>query len=221
MTIVAGVILQRVSTLPAAESLAVAAITLIAVAVPPFWAVVRGVALMAHEGAHAVTGSLQGGRVTFVELKAAGVGKTDVANLPGSGFAFQLVGYLGPSAFGLTAAALIARGLAVLVLWIAMVLLAVLVFSVRNVFGVVLVTGTGWLLWSMAHSRDAGLETVTAYGLAWLLLWSGIRYVLKHRAGAEDAKSLRTITHLPRALWFLVWLAGSVAALVYGWGMLV
>jgi len=51
MTIVAGVILQRVSTLPAAESLAVAAITLIAVAVPPFWAVVRGVALMAHEGA--------------------------------------------------------------------------------------------------------------------------------------------------------------------------
>ncbi len=221
MTIDAAAVLQQVSTLPAAESLAVAAVTLIAVAVPPFWAVVRGIALIAHEGAHAVTGSLQGGRVKSVKLRAAGLGRTDVTGMPGTGFAFQLAGYLGPSVFGVAAAALIARGLAVLVLWIAIVLLAVLVFSVRNLFGVALVAGTGWLLWSMAHSRDAGLETVTAYALAWLLLWSGIRYVLKHRAGAEDAKSLRKITRLPRTLWFLVWLAGSVTALVYGWGMLV
>lgn len=222
MTIVTtAAALERLSRLPAAESLVIAALSLIAVVITPLWAVVRGVGLMAHEGAHAMTGSFQGGRVAFVKLEANGDGRTRMASLAGTGFTYQLVGYFGPSLFGLAAAALIAHGLAVLVLWTAVVLLLVLLPSVRNTFGVVLVIGTGFLLLSVARSRAAGAETLTAYGLAWLLLWSGIRGIIEDGTRAGDAVNLRRLTSLPRALWFLVWLTGTVAALVYGWGMLV
>lgn len=221
MTIVAGAVLQRIGTLPAADSLVIGVVMLIAVLPPPFWVVVRGIQLMAHEGAHAIIGSTQGGRVAKVELKANGDGLTVVTGGPAQSLSFVLAGYFGPSAFGLVAAALVVRGLAVLVLWIAIVLLVILVFSVRNTFGVVLVIGTGCLLLSVARSRLAGAETVTAYGLAWLLLLSGVRNVLGRNIRAGDAGILRNLTHLPRALWFLVWLAGTMAALVYGWGMLV
>lgn len=221
MTIVAGAVLQRIGTLPAADSLVIGVVMLIAVLPPPFWVLVRGIQLMAHEGAHAIIGSTQGGRVAKVELKANGDGLTVVTGGPAQSLSLVLAGYFGPSAFGLVAAALVVRGLAVLVLWIAIVLLVILVFSVRNTFGVVLVIGTGYLLLSVARSRLAGAETVTAYGLAWLLLLSGVRNVLGRNIGAGDAWILRDLTHLPRALWFLVWLAGTMAALVYGWGMLV
>ena len=221
MTIVAGALLQRVGRLPAAESLAIGVFVLVVVLPPRFWAVVRGILLMAHEGAHAIIGSGEGGRVTKVELKANGEGLTEVAGGRAGSLSFPLAGYLGPSAFGLIAAALITQGLAVLVLWIAVALLAVLVFSVRNVFGVVLVIATGYVLLAVARSGLARAETVTAYGLAWLLLWSGVRNVLGRNVGAKDAEALRGLTGLPEVLWFLVWLAGTVAALVYGWRMLV
>jgi hypothetical protein len=45
--------------------------------------------------------------------------------------------------------------------------------------------------------------------------------VLVHNIGAGDAGDLRDITHLPRLLWFLVWLAATGWALVTGAKMLV
>ncbi len=221
MTIVAAVVLHRTGRLPPADSVVIGVLALVAVVTPGLWALVRGVNVVAHEGAHALAGSTIGGRVTRVVLKADGTGATTIAGAPGSGALIALVGYYGPSVFGLAAAALAAHGLAVLVLWIAVALLVILVFSVRNVFGLALVAGVGFLLFSLARSADARAETLTAYALAWVLLLSGIRVVIEHGVSAVDAHILRGITRLPRILWHGLWLIGSVAALVYGWGMLV
>ena len=135
--------------------------------------------------------------------------------------AHAVVGYLGPSGFGLAAAGLIAHSQIVPVLWIGVLLLVILLLSVRNLFGIAVVIGTGFLLFSIVHSKNAGLEVVTAYLLSWMLLLSGVRSVLEHGTGAGDAGILREMTGFPRSLWYLLWLIGSIAALVWGSTMLV
>jgi peptidase M50B-like protein len=186
---------------------------------PGFWELVRHVTVMAHEGAHAVVGSCQGRRVQGVRLEPNGDGGTDLG--PHPPVTAGVVGYLGPSGFGLAAAGFIAHSQIVPVLWIGVVLLAILLLSLRNVFGIAVVIGTGFLLLSIARSRNAGVEAVVVYGLSWLLLLSGIRVVLQHRAGAKDAGILRELTGLPRGLWYRLWLIGSIAALAWGSTMLV
>jgi hypothetical protein len=207
--------------LPAAVSAFLGLVTLAAVAIDEVWAVVRGIGVIAHEGAHAITGSCLGGRVTSVRLNRGGTGDTDALTRAGTGVAFLFTGYLGPSTFGVVAAALIARGLIVAVLWTGVVLLAVLLPSIRNWFGAALVIGTGFALFTVASSGQPWLESLTAYGLTWLLLLSGVRGVLEHGTGAKDAHKLRDMTRLPRGLWRALWLAGSLAALVFGASLLV
>jgi hypothetical protein len=56
----------------------------------------------------------------------------------------------------------------------------------------------------------------SAYGLTWLLLLSGVRVVLIRGANSSDAGDLNELTHLPRQLWFLLWLAGTLLAVVIG-----
>ena len=67
----------------------------------------------------------------------------------------------------------------------------------------------------MHYSRD-GLETVIIYGLTWLLLLSGVRVAAAHGADAGDAANLGGTTHIPRGIWALLWLAGTVLAVVIG-----
>jgi hypothetical protein len=200
MTIVTSASTQVMARLPAAAAVLLGVAALAVVAVPGFWVLVRHIDVMAHEGAHAMVGSVLDTRVTGVRVKSDGTGDTVIHTAAGSGFIVALVGYLGPSGFGLAAAALIARGLIVPVLWIGVVLLAILLPSLRNAFGIAVVIGTGFLLLSIARSRNPGLEEVTAYGLSWLLLLCGVRSVLEHRAEAGDAYKLRKITSLPRGL---------------------
>jgi hypothetical protein len=57
---------------------------------------------------------------------------------------------------------------------------------------------------------------VCSYGLAWLLLLSGVRIILLHGSAAGDAQTLRGLTKIPRGFWSRLWLAGSVAALIFG-----
>ena len=59
----AVVVLQQAGRLPAADSVVTGVLALIAVVTPGLWALVRGVTVVAHEGAHAQTGSTIGGRV--------------------------------------------------------------------------------------------------------------------------------------------------------------
>jgi hypothetical protein len=219
MAILASAPMQEAGRLPAPAAVAVGVAALILVVMPGFWEIVRQVNTMAHEGAHAVVGSCQGRRVRSVRLESSGNGETDLG--PDPPLTSVVVGYLGPSGFGLAAAGFIAHGLIVHALWIGVVLLAILLLSVRNLFGITVVFVAGFLLLSIVRSRNAGVEAVVVYGLSWVLLLSGVRVVLKHGTKAADAGILRHRTGFLRGLWYLLWLIGSVAALAWGSTMLV
>jgi Peptidase M50B-like len=211
--------MQEAGKLPAPAAVAVGVAALILVVMPGFWELMHQINTMAHEGAHAIVGSCQGRRVRGVRLESNGNGETNLG--PDPPLTSIVVGYLGPSAFGLAAAGFIGHGLIVHALWIGVVLLAILLLSVRNPFGIMVVIVAGFLLLSIIRSRNAGVEAVVLYGLSWVLLLSGVRVVLNHGTGAVDAGILRGRTDFPRVLWHLFWLIGSVAALVWGSTMLV
>ena len=234
MTVAASVPVQAVSKLPAQAAVLVGLISLGLVVLPAFWALLNHFTRIAHEGAHAMVGSVLDTRVTGVYLYRktpaedrqtpdddGPSGKTFIRDEPGTGFAWRVVGYFGPSGFGLAAAALIAHGQIVLALWTGVALLAILLLSLRTVFGFALVFGIGFVLVSIIRSRNPEVESVTAYGLSWLLLLSAVRGVWDRRDGSGDAKKLREITGLPRGLWYYVWLIGTVAAVAWGYTMLV
>jgi hypothetical protein len=228
MTVVAPVPMQAVNKLPAQAAVLVGLVSLALVALPWFWALLNHFARIAHEGAHAIVGSVLDTRVTGVHLyrkdpeaERGGYGETLIRDKPGTGFTVAVVGYFGPSGFGLAAAALIAHGLILLVLWTGVVLLAILLLSLRTVFGIAIVFGLGFVLVSIIRSRNPEVEAVTAYGLSWLLLLSAVRGVLDRRAEAGDAYKLNEITKLPRGLWYRVWLIGTIAAVAWGYTMLV
>lgn len=228
MTVVASAPMQAVNKLPTQAAVLVGLVSLALVALPGFWALLNHFARIAHEGAHAIVGSVLDTRVTGVRLyrkapdgEPGGYGKTNISNEPGTGFAVAVVGYFGPSGFGLAAAGLIAHGLILLVLWTGVVLLAILLPSLRTVFGIAIVFGLGFVLVSIIRSRNPEVEAVTAYGLSWLLLLSGVRGVWDRRKGSGDADNLREITDVPQRLWFLFWLVGTGVALAYGFTLLV
>ena len=77
-----------------------------------------------------------------------------------------------------------------------------------------------WLL-LIAKFEPVHTQVIAAYGLAWLLLLSGVRTVVEHGPRAGDALILRDATHIPRLLWSLLWLGGTLAALAIGGRMLV
>jgi hypothetical protein len=224
MAVVISAATQAVGRLPPVVAVAVGVAALILVVITELWGPVSHFGRLAHEGAHAMVGSCLNAQVNSVRLnRQERSGETKLRLVEGSGtdFVSTVVGYLGPSGFGLAAAALIARDQIVPVLWIGVVLLAILLVCMRGAFGITLVIGVGLVLFTIARSGNAGLEAVTAYGLSWLLLLSGVRSVLDRRAEAGDAYILRKITGMPRGLWYLLWLFGTMAAVIWGATMLV
>jgi hypothetical protein len=127
-----------------------------------------------------------------------------------------VAGYLGPSAFGLCAAKLIETGHVISVLWIAVILLVLLLFLIRQSFGIVSVPVAIALLVIVMRYAHNGLEEVIVYATTWLLLLSGVRVAVMRGAEAADAGLLSATTHLPRHLWALLWLAGTVLAVIIG-----
>jgi hypothetical protein len=211
--------------LPGPVAVLVALLALGAVALPDLWLVTRHFSVIAHEGAHATVGSALGRRVTAVTFTQRADGLTRLTSgRAASSVMAGAVGYLGPSLFGLAAAALIAVGHIIAVLWLGLVaLLALLVplgKSLRN-FGLVTVIGTLLALFLVARYASVGVQVLTAYGIAWFLLLSGIKGVREDGARAQDAASLRALTRLPRGFWSGFWLLGSVAALGFGATLLV
>lgn len=195
--------------------LAALAITLL------LWAPVEHFNAMSHEGAHALLAILLGFSVTRVILDRKANGLTSLA---GEGLSLLLVGlagYLGPSLFGLGAAKLISLGYPTAVLWLSVLLLVMLLTMVARSFGLISVPIAIGLLVLILRYTGSDTEVVLAYGLTWLLLLSGVRVAFAHGADAGDAHLLRGHTHLPRGLWALIWMGGTVAALLYGGDLLV
>ncbi|MGD0605596.1 MAG: M50 family metallopeptidase [Streptosporangiaceae bacterium] len=205
--------------LPGSEAALVGLAALVVVILPFLWPLVEHFNAMAHEGAHAAVGSVMGFGITGVKLDVDSRGVTAYDHAPVAGprrTLTRFVGYLGPSGFGLCAARLIETGHVVSVLWIAAVLLVLLLLAIRKSFAIVSVPAIIVLLaFVMRHAHDMREELIV-YGMTWLLLLSGVRVAAAHGAGAKDAENLTRTTHIPRPIWALLWLAGTLLAVAVG-----
>ena len=205
--------------LPGMEAVLIGLAALAVMLIPFLWPFVEQFNTMAHEGAHAVVGSVMGFTLAGVTMDMESNGITEWAKAPDTGprrTLTRFVGYLGPSGFGLCAAKLIETGRVITVLWLAIFLLVLLLFTIRKSFGIVSVPAAIALLALVVHYSRDGLETVIIYGLTWLLLLSGVRVAAAHGANAGDAANLSRTTYIPRTIWALLWLAGTVLAVVIG-----
>lgn len=207
--------------LPGAVAVLLGLVALGAALLPAIWPVARHVNTIAHEAGHATMASALGRRVVGVTMKPDGSGLTEVQLGEKAGSVmFQLAGYLGPSVFGLVAAKLIQLGHSIAVLWLAMLLLLCMLLVVRG-FGLLTVIGSGVALYVVAADTSVGAQVMTAYGVAWFLLLSGVRVISEHGSTAADADELHKLTKVPRGFWSFVWLIGSLAALCVGAVLLV
>ena len=219
---VLGRIGQTQAPLSGEAAVMIGLVALVAVAVQAVWMLLQHANTIAHEGAHAIAGSAAGRTVRSVQLRGNGDGLTAVDSGGVAGNALVLfVGYLGPSAFGLGAAKLIQVGHSAAVLWLTLLLLALLLFVLRNWFAFVPVLIIGALIYLVARYGSVGANAILAYGVAWFLLISGVRKVLEHRSGAYDAGKLWEITHIWRWAWASLWMIGSLLALAVGGALLV
>jgi Peptidase M50B-like len=210
------------ATLSAEAAVAVGLASFGAVAAGVGWQVIRHGTVMAHEGAHAVFGSLLSRNISGIELNSDATGGTMMN--PGGclgSIVIGFAGYAGPSLFGLGAAWLIHLGQSVAVLWVTLFLLAVLLIGLNRSYGCITVLLVGGLVYVICRYASTGAQVVGAYAITWLLLLSGVRRVLEVGSGSDDGAKLTKLTHLPRLLWFLLWLAVTVGAVAVGGELLV
>ncbi len=185
---------------------------------PGLWVITHHLTVIAHEGAHATFGSAIGGTVAGIRLLRTAEGATAVRGTGAlGGFFTSLVGYLGPSVFGIGAAALIRYGHIVAVLWVALGGLLSVLVMLRRSFGIVTVTVSVLLLFLVAGFAAVGLQVATAYVIAWFLLVSGLRRIMEIRGMTSgDGDALRRMTKIPHRFWHGFWLTGTVAGLLLG-----
>jgi hypothetical protein len=180
---------------------------------------------MAHEGAHAVANSLLGRQVDNIILNfSSQQSGVTTAKKVGGRFVrviVAFVGYIGPSSFGLGAARLIHLGYIVAVLWVTVFLLGILLLLLNWSFGLLTVTVAGGLVYIVGRYTPVSGQIVAAYSIAWLLLLSGVLGVLVRFTGSGDSQRLGELTSIPHVIWFLLWLAATLAAVAVGGSWLV
>ncbi len=216
-------------TPPAALVALTAVVALGLVMSPTAWPYTRMLVTITHEGGHAVAALLAGRRLQGIRLHSDTSGLTVSAGRPtGPGMVLTCAaGYTGPGLFGLGAAALLAAGHAIGLLWVLLGLLALLLVQIRNWYGLwsVLVTGAVVLAatWWLPPEGQAAFAAVAT----WFLLLAAPRTVLELQAARRrrsapdsDADQLARLTRVPALLWVGVFLAVDVGALALGGGWL-
>ncbi len=102
-----------------------------------------------------------------------------------------MLGYLGPSLFGLAGAKMIETGHIVQVLWIVLFLLALLLLAVTTRFSVFAVATAAVLVFLVVHYTPESFQIVAAYAITWFLLLSGVRGLLEDGLAAGDAGNFK------------------------------
>jgi hypothetical protein len=195
------------------------------VASPGLWRHSRHAVTIAHEGAHGVAALVTGRRLSGIRLHSDTSGLTVSAGRPtGAGMVLTAAaGYTGPGVFGLGAAALLAAGYAVGLLWALLGLLALLLVQIRNWYGLWSVVVTGMLVFAATWWLPAEGQAAFAHGATWFLLLAAPKTVVelqaKRRRGSardSDADQLARLTRLPGLFWVGVFLIVDVGALALG-----
>ena len=207
-----------------------AAIALALVLLPGVWPLTRHVVTVAHEGGHAVAAVLSGRRLTGIRLHSDTSGLTLSRGRPrGIGMVVTLLaGYTGPAVLGLGCAVLLAQGRAVALLWGLLLLLALLLLQIRNLFGLWVVLVCGLALVAVTSWAPQSAQSAVAWTLTWFLLFAAPRTVVElgrsRRGGAgrtSDADQLGRLTHLPGGVWVVVFGILTLAAVGAGAALLV
>jgi hypothetical protein len=214
-----------VPELPTEVLLATAAAAALLVLYPPLWRPARHVVTIAHEGAHGLVALLAGRRLSGIRLHSDTSGLTVSAGKPtGPGMVLTCAsGYTGPALFGLGAAAVLASGHAVGLLWALLLLLALLLVQIRNWYGLWSVLATGAVVFAATWWLPPDGQAAFAALATWFLLLAAPRTVLelqtaRRRRGASDsdADQLARLTPLPAIVWVGLFLLVDVGALVLG-----
>jgi uncharacterized membrane protein len=202
-----------------------AAIALAAVVPHPLWRLSRNAVTIAHEGGHGLVALLTGRRLDGIRLHSDTSGLTVSRGKPhGLGMILTAAaGYTAPPLLGLAGAALLAANHITVLLWAVSLLLIVMLVMIRNAYGAltVIVTGAAFILISWLTS--AQVQAAFAYTAVWFLLVGGVRPAFelqakrrRHNAGDSDADQLARLTHVPPALWLLLFHIVSLCCLVGG-----
>lgn len=207
--------------LSAGESILIGLAASVVVLVPLLWAPAEHFSGMTRAGAHALFAIVLGLTVTEIILDRHSESRTGIEGEGLSVVFVLIVGYLGPSLSGLGAAKLISLGYPIAVLWLLVLLLVMVLFQLGRSFGLLSVPFAIALLYLILRHTHARTEVLAAYAVTWLLLLSGPRTAIGHGIGSDATDNLHGRTHLPRGLWWLLWLAGTVAALLVGGKLLV
>lgn len=228
---VVGEIWDRATTTQLAPApfvgLALAVVALLLVAQPTTYRWIRHGVTVVHEAGHALVAVLVGRRLSGIRLHSDTSGLTVSRGRPrGPGMiATLLAGYPAPALVGVLGAWLLGRGYAVALLWALVLLAAVMVLFVRNLYGlwVLLVLGVG--VAAASWWLPAVVLVWLAYVVAWTLLLAAPRSVVElarqgRRARGSDVGQLAALTRLPTALWTGVFLLVTLAALVAGGALL-
>jgi hypothetical protein len=214
-----------VPDLPTELLLATAVAALLLVVAPALWQRTRHVVTIAHEGAHGLVAVVSGRRLSGIRLHSDTSGLTVSAGRPtGPGMVLTLLaGYVGPGLFGLGAAALLATGHAVGLLWALLALLALLLVQIRNWYGLWSVLVTGGLLFAATWWLPPDGQVLVAATATWFLLLAAPRAVVelqtvRRRRGSpdSDADQLARLTRMPALIWVGVFLIVDVGALLLG-----
>jgi hypothetical protein len=107
------------------------------------------------------------------------------------------------------------------VLYVVLILLAALLIGLRRSFGLISVLVAAGVVTGIAWFTPMHIQVISAYSVAWLLLLSGVRRVVEVGLRSDDGIRLRGLTRLPHVLWFLFWLAATLAAAAEGARLLV
>jgi hypothetical protein len=185
------------------------------------WPVVRLLVTVCHEAGHAVVATLVGRKLRGIRVHSDTSGLTLSKGRPtGPGMvATVFAGYPTASVVGLGAAWLAGAGHAAGLLWLIVVLLALMLFKIRNLYGALVVVGFGAVVGLASWYAPPVVLGWIAIGLVWLFLLAGPRPVVellfRHSPGS-DAAQLAGLTRVPKFVWNLIWLALTVAALLLG-----
>jgi Peptidase M50B-like len=189
------------------------------------WRMTRNAVTIAHEGGHGLVALISGRRLEGIRLHSDTSGLTVSRGKPhGLGMVLTAAaGYTAPSLLGLGGAWLLAAGHLTLLLWGAIALLAAMLVMIRNAYGLLTVVLAGAAFFLVSWLTTTAVQAAFGYLVVWFLLLGGVRPVFelqrKRRYGGardSDADQLARLTHLPAAIWLVLFYAVSLCSLFGG-----